>query len=380
MGSSDVARTGRAPTNPNATAPASTTAPKPAVTPQPPAGAATSLVVADTFKRLTPDVASGRISNRDAQMLAEQASRRGVIGEAQAVSAARKAASLPPADRAQFQDVVDRAGSNTERAFIYKALAAGHPVPEVVKFADGIRGLSDLQLLHDYTLSGATSLEDNFQSGIAQQHPSSCVPTVAQALRGEADPIYAHQVRSQNPDVHQRLRPGANQAAAREQEDLLEQVGNGHVGTPATPDAPVATPDVGVSRTKIDAVLNSVSQQTGLTYTSQQLEPNERSVDAQEKMLDRMATQLQRGIPTPFEMRTRDDTQGHQALAIAVEGSGDAQRFLVHDPGTGNTAWLTRQEFEWGTSSFDKWGPLRLAGYARGAEHLPAQPRTDGAR
>jgi len=86
-----------------------------------------------------------------------------------------------------------------------------------------------------------------------------------------------------------------------------------------------------------------------------------------------MAAQLQQGIPTPIDMRLPDDTRGHEALAIAVEGSGDSQRFLVHDPSTGETAWLTRKDFEWGTSAFSdpEWNHYGLAAIALAREQLP---------
>src|SRR5262245_5184737 len=169
-GPSDVSRAGRATATTATTPPA---AAKPAAPPKPPPNA--TGVTADTFRRLAPAVASGGLPEQDAQMLATQSARPGVIGEAQAITAARKAAALPPDDRAQFQQAVDGAQTDTQRAFIYKALASGHPVSEVTALADQIKPITDdKQLLRDYTLSGPLGAPET--PGLHQQFTQSCVP------------------------------------------------------------------------------------------------------------------------------------------------------------------------------------------------------------
>src|SRR5262249_21011300 len=155
------------------------------------------------------------------------------------------------------RQALDKAGSDTERAFLYKALAAGHPGAEGAQFADRIRGASDDQLLHDFTLSAPTAPEDHLQDGLAQQFQDSCGPPTAQTLRGEADPIYAGQVHAQNANVHAPREPVNNGAVRQEQRDLLEGVGYGHA-------VPIhQAGGAGTLDEKIDDVLNSVSRQTG---------------------------------------------------------------------------------------------------------------------
>ncbi|HEY8211459.1 MAG TPA: hypothetical protein VIG99_28440 [Myxococcaceae bacterium] len=361
------------PTNPTASTPATAKAP---AAPKPPPNA--TGVTADTFKRLTPDVAAGKLPEKDAQMLAVQSARPGVIGEAQAITAARKAAALPPADRAQFQQAVDGGKSDTERAFLYKALAAGHPVSEIADFAKQIQGLSDKELLRDYTLSGPLGTEET--PGLHQQFTQSCVPSVAETLRGDADPIYAGNVHAQNEDVHYNMQVD-NRSLASEEKKLLEGTGGGRA-VPFTSAA--GGGGVPTQSGKIDDVLNSVSKQTGLTYHQSHLDKNNRRASpAQEALVDQMAAQLQQGIPTPFEVRSPDDTRGHEALAIAVEGSveNEDQRFLVHDPGTGETAWLSRREFLFGTDQFGGgWQHYGLAGVALAQEQLPPEPQAAAGR
>src|SRR6185369_6782203 len=217
-------------------------------------------------------------------------------------------------------------------------------------FANEIKNVTDdKQLLGKYTLSGPLGTEET--PGLHQQFTQSCVPSVAETRHGDADPIYAGNVHAHNEDVHYNMQVD-NHALAGEEKKLREQTGGGKAipfpnkgGKPTTSD-------------KIDDVLNSVSKQTGLTYHQTHLDKDDRRAsEAQEALVDRMAAQLQQGIPTPFEVRSPDDTKGHEALAIAVEGSveNDDQRFLVHDPGTGDTAWLSRREFLFGTDQFQGW-------------------------
>jgi len=368
-GSPDISRPARVPTNPNA---GTTTAPAAPATATPAAPAAPRPAVAqDTFRRLSTDVAAGKMPEKDAAVLAEQAARPGVIGEAQAIRAARVAQALPPDQRAQFQQAVDGAATDTQKAFIYKALSAGHPVSEVVDFAGQIRGLSDQALLKDYTLSGPLGKET---PGLEQQFSTSCVPSVAETIRGDADPIYAKNVRAQNDDVHLNAPDVKNDPLRKAEKQLLEGTGGGK----AVPFRPNGTTAAGAQPTqpkKVDDVLNSVSQFTGVHYHQAELGKDDagRGSDGQVKLFDQMASQLEQGIPTPIQVRTPDRTRAHEALAIAVQGTGDEQKFLVHDPDSGDTAWLTRKHLMYGAPAFPDWvgSKYGLSGVAVAQEQLP---------
>jgi hypothetical protein len=356
-GSPDISRAGRVATNPSGAGAPATAAP---LAPQTPATPATG-ASADTFRRLSPDVAAGKLPEQDARMLAAQSAVPGVIGEAQAIRAARMAAALPADGRAQLQQAVDGAKTDTQRAFIYKALAAGHPVSEVADFAAQIRDLPDQELLKSYTLSGPLGSAET--PGLRQQFATSCVPSVAETLHGDADPIYARNVHAQNGDVH--ANAGVqNGPLQQEEQQLLEQAGGGTAAPDGRP----------TDSAKIDDVLNSVSRYTGVTYHQSHLDKNDRRAsDDQEKLIDQMVGQLQQGIATPFEVRTPDDTVGHEAVAIAVDGTGDKARFLVHDPASGDTAWLSRRALIWGAQdTFPSWERAGLAGVAVAQEQLPA--------
>jgi len=361
-GSPDISRAARVPTNPSTAATPAAPATTPPATSTPPAAPAG--IAGDTFRRLSPSVSAGQMAETDAKMLADQAARPGVISEPQAIRAARVAAALPDGDRARFQAAVDGAGSDTQKAFIYKALAAGHPVNEVVDFAGQIHGLADQQLLKDYTLSGPLANKD--APGLGQQFSTSCVPSVAETLRGDADPIYAKSVRTQNEDVNLNAPDVKNAPLRGAEKQLLEGTGGGKaVPFDAKGNAPGGQP---TQPNKVDDVLNSVSRYTGVTYRQAELPRSDalHASDGQMALLDQLGAQLQQGIATPFQVRTPDNQRAHEALAIAVEGTGAQQRFLVHDPASGDTAWLSRKDLVWGANAFPEWGGFKygLSGVA----------------
>jgi hypothetical protein len=311
----------------------------------------------DTFSRLSTDVTAGRLPAADAQVLASAAGQLGVIGEAEALRGAHLAEKLEPADRTTFQRLVDEASSNTARAFLYKALAAGHSLPEVQAFAAQISGWKDDQLVA--TLSLADDLggaPGAVQNGIKQQFDASCVATTAQALRGEVDPIYALAVRTQNTNINQVDDADAfakNAALATEQKHLLEDLGGGRA-TSRNDTVNAA----GVSRTNLPLVYDAMTAYTGFTYAN--VFTDDVTNPAQTKaLLDGLAKQLQQGIPTPLSITGDENRGGHAILACAVDGSGPSQRFLIHDPWDGATEWLTRASLEKGTFKVAGWNRLR---------------------
>lgn len=87
-------------------------------------------------------------------------------------------AQWPHRARALFDELLDDAGSDLQREFIQRAVAAAHSPAEVHAFADELRGLSDEEAYEKCTLDDAAP-EDY---------------TVAQLLRAEADPLFAFEL------------------------------------------------------------------------------------------------------------------------------------------------------------------------------------------
>lgn len=318
----------------------------------------------DTFEKLSGDVSSGKLSATAASLLAGGAGQLGVIGEAEALRAAQRAESLAPADRATFDGLLQSASSPLAQTFLYKALGAGYPVSDVATFASQIASLSDAQLLDRLSLAADLGADGGSQDGVKQQWEASCVPTTAQALRGEFDPIYALAVRGNNPDIsaaNDQDGTAINPNLAAEQKALLEGPGTGK----ATP----RSQSFGArGSTDLDAVYDQMAPYTGYDFHVARFD-HLHDLAQTDGALDAMAGQLAQGIPTPFRV-TGDQGGGHAVLAMAVEGTGADQRFLVHDPWEGKTLWVTRQQFE--QDSFNIAGWHSLGGYGA-ASPAPVQ-------
>lgn len=293
----------------------------------------------DTWKKLQGDVKQHRLSGADAAMLARQTSSIGIIGEAEALRGARKLEGMSNPDQHTFQGLLNNAGSGPERAFLMKALASGHSMKDIEAFAQTIHGWAPSKLIHTINLADDTGPIDHQQNGVKQQFADSCAPTSAQALRGEFDPIYALRVRTNNGDIHSaddnhafKVDPGL----ATEQKFLLEKVGGGRA-------TPRNVNGAGVDDAHVDKIMDRMTPYTGFKYSVQPGADFKKTMI--DSMCDAMASQLAQGIPTPFGVTDKQYSGGHECLAVAVEGSGAHQRFLVHDPWQGVTKWVSREQF-----------------------------------
>ncbi len=85
----------------------------------------------------------------------------------------------PGRARALFAELLEDAGTDLQREFLLRAVAAEHTPAEVHAFADALRALSDEEAYE------ACTLHDDAPEDY----------TVAQLLRAEADPLYAFELR-----------------------------------------------------------------------------------------------------------------------------------------------------------------------------------------
>ena len=306
----------------------------------------------DTFTSLQADVKSGSLSAADAQTLSNAAGEEGVLGEAEAVRAAKAAEALSPSDRATFNGLVSNASSPEEKAFIYKALGAGYDVSDVSQFANTIHGWSPDKLIDTLNLADDTGADDGIQNGVKQQFDASCTATTAQAVRGEMDPIYALQVRTQNTNINAADDTNAdaiNPNLAAEQRHLLTEVGDGK--------ATNRNDESGYGTWKVPEELASESAHTGFDYSRVQITPCTDPTQLTNAM-NAIASQVSQGIPTPLIVGAPPDPAGHCILAMAVEGSGADQQFLIHDPWEGTTRWLSSADILNGNVNVAGWSNL----------------------
>ncbi|HEX4812304.1 MAG TPA: hypothetical protein VFV66_06075 [Nonomuraea sp.] len=117
----------------------------------------------------------------------------GILSKAQLAQAAEKMDGLSPEDRARLQKLLDGAGSETERAYLMKALAAGHSIDDLVTFAGIIHGKSDAWLREHLSLVDPSSSGKVLVGGVEleQQNPTTCGSTSIMVARAMNDPLYA---------------------------------------------------------------------------------------------------------------------------------------------------------------------------------------------
>jgi hypothetical protein len=312
-------------------------------------------------------VEGGKLTAAQADLLAYYSGELGVLGPLQAEHAAETYAGLAAQDRETFDGLLAQAGSELERAFLFKALSAhGDALDAIAAFAQLIRDQSELWLLHNLTLSAARAVIDGFQNGVKQQFNDTCVSTTAQALKGELDPLYALYLRRTNRDVS--AADDVHPAAAGNDVLQAEQLHGG--GGPANKPHPRKDPlDIGFSD-NTDLIHNLRLPDQGFlfgefVYTARDPDsfwpaaPDDPSqAEHMNHSLDGIAAQLRRGIPTPFALKR------HAILALDVDGEGPAEKFLLHDPYEGVTGWLTREQIV--TGSF------LIAGASEFLGHHPA--------
>lgn len=317
-----------------------------------------------TFDALAPAVAAGTLTKKEQLVLSSATARIGVLGEAQAIRAVATLARLPAADAAAFRALEKTATSPLAQAFLWKGLGAGHTLAELTAFERTTHGWSDAKLMQGLNLADPL-VDDGTQTGVKQQFFASCVITTGQALRGEVDPLYALEVRTANSNVHDvdDADPYAkNRRLAEEQFTQLDTVG-GY----ATPRAQMG--GVGVSWTKIDDVYNQRAPQTGFVYSSVHLDEHpELTTDT---LLDQLGAQLRLGIPSPVLVGDAMNPKCHAMIALETQGTGPQQRFLLHDPWSGDTTWVTRQQFDQHAAPL---GPFTSLGGIHLASPAPSTP------
>lgn len=309
-----------------------------------------------TFDELAASVTSGVLGEADQLLLAAATARVGIMGEAQATRAVARLAALDPAERSAFQELANHAAAPLERAFLYKALGAGSTPAEITAFAEAIHGWPNERLLTELSLADAITT-DGQQSGLIQQFNGSCVVTTAQLLRGEVDPVYALELRRQNPKLHDADEHDPfklNPSLAKDQGAQLDRAG----GYPT----PRIQGGVGVKHTVIDTLYNAHTDRSGFVYALSSIgDSPELTTDV---LLDRLANQLERGIPTPVLVGDSISAKRHAMLALEVRGEGADQQFLLHDPWSGNTLEVSRQQFRDSSAplgDFNRIGAIHVA-------------------
>lgn len=278
-----------------------------------------------------------RYTEADRAVLEAAVAEDGVIGSYQMGLVPRALNHLTQPAYDTFRAIIDNAGSDLERAFLFKALAAGRTLADITTFSGRIQGRSERWLRRNLTLVNTAG----GGGGVTQQYSDSCAPTTQQALHGQFDPIYALELRSsgniaqQTPNALTDPTTLANRREAREQRSLLTS-GGGALADRATGGG------AGVSDTNYRQLVNRLASTTGVNYRPRYI-PGDLSWN---QAFRRMNSALDQGISMPAGVTSPPpSTGGHAVLLTRHEGN----RYQIHDPWTGQTVWKTRNEFRTNT-------------------------------
>lgn len=145
---------------------------------------------------------TGGLGAADAVLLAGEQVRIGGFGDdydgavltpAQLTRAGQRLDAMNPTERAQAEDLLRRAGSSTERAYLLEAIAAGHSGTTLTGFADKIRSRPP-QWLHTHLNlidPGGPGTHQRFGALINQYDNTTCGTTSLMVTRAATDPLYA---------------------------------------------------------------------------------------------------------------------------------------------------------------------------------------------
>ena len=303
-------------------------------------------------KRVTPEVTRDLVMGVGRSRTNASAGREGILGQDQAVRAAKTLASMPKSEYDAIKKSMDDAGkggskhadAQTERGLILKAVAArkerydnpgildrlrmavGKPhsaTTEVTEYADDIQGMKRSKLIRN---SSVLDLDgDKKAEALQQRFNDSCAPTTGQMAQAEADPVYALKLHEEA--IHSTRR---NTDIGDQQKTRLTD----HGGVPTKR----GTPGLGVWTE--DTVNDHVSPVTGHNYTRTSVA---NTAASRTTAVDKMETILRKGRDVPIEFAWNGGG-AHAMLISDVRGSGASQKFLLTDPWTGKTTWLNRTD------------------------------------
>jgi hypothetical protein len=291
------------------------------------------------------------------ELLLDEYKRPGVLTSHQVTRAKRFLNALPSGTFGLFRWALYQAESDLEKAFIFKALAAGRSVDHVLLFAGIIRGKGEGWLMRwlNVTSAAAASVAGGSGTGIQQQFATSCGPTSVQTVRAENDPLYALWMH-QGGQIYG-VATG-NQRMTQQQLTLL--TGAGGVG--------VARPGSGGQGAWMETAsggFSSLSGITGVTYSRVNVSPVDPtnatggSVDNALKVIE---AALDRGIQVPIIIGDTPTATAHYVVMLMRQGT----MFIVHDPWNGVTVRRTRGQFM--SNSINLAGHSYLTAYSNPTE------------
>lgn len=258
-----------------------------------------------------------------------------IMSENDAERAGKRLDQLSEADRKRFDALLDNAKSPQEKAYLMRALAAGHSVGDIEKFDGQIHGHGDdaewlrnhLQPIYNTTDKATGQTIPVTYNGVPwEQTGNTCVAASTVTARAMVDPMYAFQLTTGgHPDD-----PNSTSADAF-QKRYLEETERIY-GRPAN-EGDGMTGDQSVA-----AADNEIGKATGQDYDYKDLN----STEDRAGIVDDVAKSVDQGKPVPVIVEGFDGGQrvGHQMMIIGHQGD----MLQIYNP-WGHTVWVSESDF-----------------------------------
>ena len=259
---------------------------------------------------------------------------------------------LIQSDRKDFSQLVASTASPVARAFLFKALGAGHTVIEVKAFARDIEDFLDEELHETLVLREARSSSIGAKYGLVSQLANLDAVAVSQLLRGEASPIFALRLRASTPDIS-KYNPEcgfhSNFQQASDEFELVRRFGGSNASRTESLGRPPAAPEVDI--------LNSAAALTGDCYEllESKWKPTgdgfsnaarlaatrlqkARLAEFQEQVAAEVAMPVYAHLKDPIESTCTPKQQ--LGFATEVRTVNGKSEFAVYNPSDGEASWI----------------------------------------
>jgi hypothetical protein len=252
-----------------------------------------------------------------------------VLTPTQLTRAGQRLDAMTPTERAGAEDLLGRAGSPTERAYLLEAIAAGHSGTALTGFADKIRNKPPDWLHSHLNLidPGGPGTHQRFGARIDQYDDYTCGTTSLILTRAQADPLYALTFTEGIEDIHEN----------RDQIDEFERRFSAEQAR-VHDETNVIYPEVlGTSPMGMADWMNRHADVTGATYDYQFVDDtDQREVSG---ALREVVTAVDQGHPVPILVGG-----AHPAHYVTVVGHQDGD-LLIFEPSNGVTARISAEDF-----------------------------------
>ncbi|MCZ0988665.1 hypothetical protein O1M54_28555 [Streptomyces diastatochromogenes] len=296
---------------------------------------------------------SGQLTAVDQLMLADTSGKAGAADYNEILTAndlersGRAMDKLSPADRTRMDQLLANAKSPQEKAYLMKALAAGHGVDDIETFDGKIHGKDPAWLQRHLSpiVTQGDSLKDegtdpgsganvntDLQSFDGQQwsqggdgSEGTCVASSTVTARAMADPVYA--LGLTGGPSGQEDDPAAFRRRLVDEQHRVHQEGHGGANWNGM--------DLGG---KTEVVNKEISPETGSSYELHEV----RDADARRNVLPDIEKAVAEGKPVPIgvEGYTDGKRSGHAMMIIGQEGD----KLQIYNP-WGQTTWVSEDDF-----------------------------------